>query len=103
LIYPGEAIDGSTAAAWGIADEAVAPEEVQDGALELARRLSLQAPLALRAAKRAIDQGLGNDITVGLALESALFAGLLTTRDAAIGLQSFIIANGPRQASFSGT
>jgi enoyl-CoA hydratase len=55
--------------------------------------------LALRAAKRAIDGGIGGDLEAGLQLEKALFGEVFASSDAAAGLKSFV-ANGPRKAVF---
>jgi enoyl-CoA hydratase/carnithine racemase len=49
LLLTGRRITGAEAAEWGLANAAVSP--VLDVALEAARRLSLQPPLALRATK----------------------------------------------------
>jgi enoyl-CoA hydratase len=101
LILLGETIDGRTAADWGLADEALDAELVLGRAMELARDLATRAPVAMRAAKRAIDAGLDLDLGSGLRLEEALFAGVFATHDAEVGLRSFL-ENGPRRAAFTG-
>ncbi|MGC0367416.1 enoyl-CoA hydratase/carnithine racemase [Rhodococcus sp. 27YEA15] len=101
LIYLGETVTGEVAAQWGLADEAVDADRVFERAVKLARQLADRAPLAVRAAKRAIDGGLDLDLVNGLRLEDALFAGVFATRDAEVGLKSFV-ENGPRRASFEG-
>ncbi|HST98324.1 MAG TPA: enoyl-CoA hydratase/isomerase family protein, partial [Geodermatophilus sp.] len=58
-------------------------------------------PLALAAAKRAIDQGGDGDLASGLALETRLFAELFDTEDQATGMRSFL-ENGPGKATFTG-
>lgn len=102
LMYLGETIDGKTAAEWGLADEALVAEHVLGRAVELAHELATRAPLAVRAAKRAIDAGLDLDLVSGLRLEESLFAGVFATRDAEDGLNSFL-ENGPRSATFTGS
>ncbi|MDV6271025.1 enoyl-CoA hydratase/isomerase family protein [Rhodococcus globerulus] len=101
LIYLGENITGAVAAEWGLADEAVDAGRVLGRATDLARQLADRAPLAVRAAKRAIDGGLDLDLANGLRLEDALFAGVFPTQDAESGLKSFV-ENGPRRATFDG-
>lgn len=47
------------------------------------------APLSLRAAKIAINQGIEVDLASGLELEKAVYAQLLPTRDRLEGLKAF--------------
>lgn len=53
------------------------------------------APLSLRAAKAAIDQGIEVDISSGLKLEEALYAQLIPTRDRIEGLKAFAEKRAP--------
>lgn len=52
LFALGEPVDGRTALAWGLANRAVPAEEVDDVALELARKLTARAPMSLRKTKQ---------------------------------------------------
>lgn len=47
----GEAIDGRTALNWGLANRAVADDQVEATAMELARKLALRAPNSIRQTK----------------------------------------------------
>jgi enoyl-CoA hydratase/carnithine racemase len=69
--------------------------------MAMARKLAAGPPLALGAAKRAIDEGLDHDLTTGLGLESQLFAELFDTEDAKTGMRSFL-EHGPGKATFTG-
>jgi enoyl-CoA hydratase/carnithine racemase len=101
MIYLGETITGAEAVHWGLADEAVPADQVLDVARALAMELARRAPIALRAAKQAIDVGIERDLASGLNLESALFSSVFSTEDAGTGLASFV-ANGHRKALFDG-
>lgn len=101
LIFSGRHVSASEALAWGLVDRVVADDEVLETAMELARGFAAGAPLALAAAKRAIDLGLGVDLATGLALERSEFASMFATDDHLIGLESFV-ANGPGKANFTG-
>ncbi len=79
----------------------VPDEEVYDTALELARTFAAGAPMALAAAKRAIDRGLDVDVATGAQIERLEFAGLFATDDRRIGMESFL-AEGPGKAVFTG-
>ena len=59
------------------------------------------APLALRAAKQAIDEGLERDLAAGLEIERLHFTGLFATEDQEAGMRSFL-EHGPGKATFSG-
>ena len=67
---------------------------------ELAARYAGGPPLALRAAKQAIDEGLEADLDTGLEIERLHFAGLFATEDQRTGMRSFI-ENGPGKATFA--
>src|SRR5205823_4472509 len=54
-----------------------------------AREIATAAPLALKAAKFAIDQGCDRDLAAGLALETKAYIQLLNTRDRLEGLAAF--------------
>lgn len=101
LVLTGRQVGAQEAAAMGLVDRVVADEDVLPAAMELAQGFAAGAPLALAAAKRAIDLGLGVDLASGLALETSSFAALFATDDHRIGLESFIAA-GPGKAEFTG-
>ena len=85
----------------GLVDQVVAPDDVYSAAVELATRFARGPAVALRAAKAAIDGGADLPLPAALRLESALFAGLFGTEDAAPGMRSYV-ENGPGQAEFVG-
>jgi enoyl-CoA hydratase/carnithine racemase len=101
IVYTGRFVDAAEAAAIGLVDEVVPPDDVYGAAVALAARFTSGPAVALQAAKAAIDGGLDTDLASGLRLESYLFAGLFATEDRAIGMQSFI-ENGPGKARFVG-
>lgn len=97
----GRFVDSDEALAIGLANEVVPVDEVNRRATELAARLAQGAPLALAAAKDAIDAGIETDLRTGLAIERMAFAGLFATDDRTIGMESFL-ASGPGKATFTG-
>lgn len=54
-----------------------------------AREIAMAAPLSLKAAKWAIDQGYDRDLSAGLALETKAYIQLLNTKDRLEGLAAF--------------
>jgi enoyl-CoA hydratase/carnithine racemase len=99
LIYLGRPISGEEAMGIGLADYAVPADQVLATALDLAEELASRAPLAVRAAKIAIDACA--EPGGGLTTESRLFAELFGSRDARTGLASFL-TDGPGKATFEG-
>lgn len=93
LIFTGRIIDGSEAAALGIVN-AVAPQnEAGDAAYQLALNMAKEilpnGPVALRAAKLAINQGMEMDLASGLQTEMLAYQMVVPTKDRLEGLKAF--------------
>jgi enoyl-CoA hydratase/carnithine racemase len=101
IVFTGRMVDAAEAHAIGLVDRVVPDDSVYTAALEAVRRYAAGPALALRAAKRAIDHGLGVDLASGLEIERVQFAALFGTQDQRIGMRSFI-ENGPGKAAFTG-
>jgi enoyl-CoA hydratase/carnithine racemase len=101
IVFTGRFVDAAEALAIGLADVVVPAAEVYAKAVEMASSYAGAAAIAIRNAKKAIDEGLELDLDAALRLESTLFAGLFATEDRAIGMESFV-DNGPGKASFVG-
>jgi enoyl-CoA hydratase len=101
IIFTGRFVGAEEAHAIGLVDRVVPDAEVYDAALALVKRYADGPALALRAAKQAIDDGLGVDLATGLEIERLNFAGLFATEDQRTGMRSFI-ENGPGKATFAG-
>jgi enoyl-CoA hydratase/carnithine racemase len=79
-----------------------AAEAQQIGLVDhMVKRYASGPALALRAAKQAIDAGLGVDLATGLEIERVQFAALFGTEDQRAGMRSFL-ENGPGKATFTG-
>jgi enoyl-CoA hydratase/carnithine racemase len=101
LVFSGRIADAAEALRIGLADRVVPDAEVYEAARQLAASFAGAAPLALRAAKQAINEGLERDLDAGLEVERLHFTGLFGTEDQQTGMRSFL-ANGPGKATFSG-
>jgi enoyl-CoA hydratase/carnithine racemase len=101
LVFTGRHVGAEEALAIGLADAVVPDGEVYDTALAMARKFAAGPPLAMAAAKRAIDEGLDLPLARGLELESRLFAEMFDTEDQKTGMRSFL-ESGPGKAQFSG-
>src|SRR4051794_4929326 len=101
IVFTGRHVGAEEALEIGLADAVVPDDEVYATAIAMARKFAAGPPLALSAAKRAIDEGLDRPVEEGLALESRLFAELFDTEDQKIGMRSFL-EKGPGKAEFTG-
>jgi enoyl-CoA hydratase/carnithine racemase len=101
IIFTGRHVGAEEALEIGLVDAVVPDDEVYSTAMAMARKFAAGPPLALAAAKRAIDEGLDGPLARGLALETELFAGLFDTEDQKTGMRSFL-ENGPGKATFTG-
>ncbi len=101
LVFTGRHVGAEEALEIGLADAVVPDDEVYSTAVAMARKFAAGPPLALAAAKRAIDEGLDLPLAQGLVLESELFAALFDTEDQKTGMQSFL-EQGPGKATFAG-
>jgi enoyl-CoA hydratase/carnithine racemase len=101
LIFTGRTVRAAEAHAIGLVDLVAPDASVYQAALSLAQRYAAGPALALRAAKQAIDFGLGVDLATGLELERVQFAALFATEDQRAGMRSFL-ENGPGKATFTG-
>lgn len=96
LAMTGRRIGAEEALAWGLVNRVVPQGEVLTAALELAAAISDNAPLAVTAAKRAIDRGVGMPLDAALRLERAQYETTLTSDDRLEGLRAFAQKRPPK-------
>jgi len=101
IVFSGRMLAAAEAHQIGLVDQVVPDDSVYRCALDMVRRYASGPALALRAAKQAIDAGLGVDLATGLEIERVQFAALFGTEDQRAGMRSFL-ENGPGQATFTG-
>jgi enoyl-CoA hydratase len=90
LIYTGDMIDAMEAMRIGLVDRVVKREDLLDEAGRLAAKILTKGPLAIKAAKKAINEGLALPLREGLKLESRIFGTLFTTEDKNEGALAFL-------------
>jgi len=101
LVFSGRMVGAAEALAIGLVDQVVPDADVYQAAVDMVKRYAAGPALALRAAKQAIDAGLGVELATGLELERVQFAALFGTEDQRAGMRSFL-ENGPGKATFTG-
>lgn len=89
MLWCQERLDAAEALAIGLVTRVVPRAQLGERVLDLARRIARGAPLAQRAAKRAVLEGLERGLGPGLALEERELLRLAETQDAAEGLRAF--------------
>jgi enoyl-CoA hydratase/carnithine racemase len=89
LIYTARRLDAKTAHALKIISHVYSPQHLLDEAKKLAKEIAINAPLALRAAKAAINQGAETDLKTGLQIENDCYQTTLKTLDRLEGLSAF--------------
>jgi len=89
MILTGNSIDAQEAYRIGLVNRVLPLPDLLPAATELAETIASRGPLAVRAAKRAILEGLSLPLRDGLALERRLFAEVLQTEDAMEGPRAF--------------
>lgn len=73
----------------GLFLEAVEPDRLLERAMEIAREIAANGPVALAQAKYAINKGAEVSLPVGLAIESNAYAVTIPTKDRTEGLTAF--------------
>jgi enoyl-CoA hydratase len=99
LCLSAEPIDAREAHRCGLVEKVVAAAELMTEAKRLAKVIASKGPLAVRAAKRAIDEGLDLTTQSALDVESLHFGTLIDTEDFKEGTKAFLEK---RPADFTG-
>ncbi|MDT7582269.1 MAG: enoyl-CoA hydratase [Pseudonocardiales bacterium] len=96
LILTGRTISAADAERTGLISRVVAPDTTLDEALDLARRIAGQAPVAVLAAKEAIRQAGELPLSAGLQHERRAFFLLFASDDQEEGMAAFIEKRPPQ-------
>ncbi|SES78282.1 short chain enoyl-CoA hydratase [Oceanobacillus limi] len=89
LIYLAQPIQAQHAYEIGLVEELAVQQNAYAVALEIAKNISKNGPIALKQAKAAIDKGIQADITTGLAIEHLCYKETIPTSDRLEGLEAF--------------
>ncbi|XP_061153346.1 enoyl-CoA hydratase domain-containing protein 2, mitochondrial isoform X1 [Syngnathus typhle] len=100
LIFTGRRVGGQAAAEIGLVNRAVQQDQTGEAAyheaLDLAREILPQAPIAVRMAKEAMNRGMEVDITSAMAIERMCYAQVIPTRDRREGMAAFLEKRPPQ-------
>lgn len=90
LILTGRTMTAREAEAAGLVTTVVPAEATLHAALELADRIAAMPPLAVRAAKEAVNRAFELPLAEGIAFERRSFFGLFATDDQREGMAAFV-------------
>lgn len=96
LIFTAHRVNADEALAIGLANKVVPHPSLLEEAHAMAQAIAANGPVAIRAAKRAIDRGLEMDLASGLVFESTCYELTIPTEDRREGLQAFREKRKPR-------
>jgi len=89
-------IGAAEALAWGLVSEVVPPDELDAAVDRVIADLAELPPLALRMAKRVLNQVYDAPLAVGLELEGLAYGLLRSTRDFREGVEAFVEKRPPQ-------
>ncbi len=90
MIMTGAPISSDAALRWGLISHVVEAEDLLTEATRIARLIAENGPLAVRAARDAVYQGLSMPLAEALSLEQYHAEPLRMSEDAAEGVQAFV-------------
>jgi enoyl-CoA hydratase len=96
LILTARRIDAQEAERIGLVNRVAREGRLAEDALELARQIAANGPIAVRAAKRAIDQGSEHPLPRGLEIEALCYEETLASEDRLEALAAFAEKRKPR-------
>jgi methylglutaconyl-CoA hydratase len=89
LIFTARKIDAQTAYQYGIVQHVVEAGDAEKKAMEIAKEIANNGPLAVRAAKQSINKGTNLDITSAMEVEKTCYGTIIPTDDRLEGLAAF--------------
>ncbi len=95
LVMLGERINAEEAHRIGLINKLVPPERFEEEVRSFANKLAEMPPIALKAAKLALNYGTQSPLSIGLTLERGLFSLLFSTKDFMEGVSAFLSKRKP--------
>ncbi len=99
IVLTGRPFGAEEALRWGLVNAVFDDEALLDAALDTARAVSANAPIAVRQAKKALDMATQVDLRTGFAFELEAYNRMVPTQDRIEGVRAF---NEKRRPRFTG-
>lgn len=96
IVYSALNFDAAEALRIGLVNAVYPQAELMDAALKLASKIAKNAPIAVRACKQAINEGLQVSIDEGVVIEEKLFGSCFETHDQVEGMACFLSKDKPK-------
>lgn len=90
MIYTAKNIKADEAYQVGLVNAVYSQEELMEKAMKMAKKIARNAPIAVRASKKAINDGLQVDMDKAIEIEEKLFGGCFDTQDQREGMAAFL-------------
>ena len=90
MILNNRTLTAKEALGFGLINAVHSVDEYLEKTLDIAQEIAHRAPLAVQAAKLAIDQSFQGSLSEGLAAEREIFYGLFNTQDQREGMTAFL-------------
>ena len=96
LLYTARNIDAAEALRIGLVNAVVPQAELMDAALKMANTIAKNAPIAVRACKKAVNEGMQVSIDKAVEIEEKLFGDCFETHDQVEGMACFLSREKPK-------
>ncbi|HKX15364.1 MAG TPA: enoyl-CoA hydratase-related protein [Propionibacteriaceae bacterium] len=100
LLLTGRRVAAEEALRMGFVDRLVPEGAARNSARELAEEIATKSPISLRAAKRALRDGVDVDLTSGLEIENQAWEEAAFSADRLEGIEAFNLRRAPRWPSW---
>lgn len=90
MIYTASSIKSEEAYRIGLVNKVFSPETLLEEAKKIAKKISRNAPIAVRACKKAINEGISLNMDEAIILEEKLFGSCFETEDQKNGMKAFL-------------
>ena len=96
LLYTARNIDAAEALRIGLVNAVVPQAELLDTAVKMANNVAKNAPIAVRACKKAVNEGMQVSIDKAVEIEEKLFGDCFETHDQVEGMACFLSREKPK-------
>lgn len=90
MLYAGTKVKADEALSLGLVNAVYPAEELMGAAMKLAEKIARNAPIAVRASKKAVNDGLQVNIDEAIVIEEKLFGSCFETEDQKNGMTAFV-------------
>ncbi len=90
LLFSGRVFKAAEAEKMGLVNQVVPPEDLMPTAKAMAQKFAKMAPIAVKYAKKAINEGLQTDIESAIQIENDYFGKCFSTSDQKEGMGAFL-------------